>query len=565
MRSNARKASRAKPWPSAERAPALLALVALLAPACERDASSEPRDPPPAAADLARDPRIDYLLVPGARTDHYDVDTSDPLAILEENLLHGQRDPLRRAREELAEHGEAGLRVVRRVIETYFDHPEAYAHLRNAMDVVLRSDLPQARELSLLVLRHPADDLKKIAVEGLQRHGEPRDYDAVRALFDTISPEFRSVVANALWDIDRMRGGAQYLDWIEAGEHPGGWEDFAARLAEAEDPRLVARLAALWPRLPPRDQALCAAPCARAGDDAALQFLRGELESPEAWRAEIAVIALSKSGLEDELDRVARAHPGTRARMLAINALAAPAAAARHVDALRAGLTAEDETVANACLVALAAIGDSAAIDRALEALHAGDPVAAAKAMEALRPRLQADPALARRVLDALVTRHDPESGRPLDEQVQLLRSIGQVPLREAAELLYGLSETARGEIQGLRASHWLLQQVGNVGEPGQRLLAERLAGERDPLRRIDLIEGLALRGGPLALETLLRLAESDGVEPYELLYVADRLTRLGTVEEVAPVLKRAVLRVQQPDVRVALQSLLWTHYPGRR
>ena len=52
---------------------------------------------------------------------------------------------------------------------------------------------------------------------------------------------------------------------------------------------------------------------------------------------------------------------------------------------------------------------------------------------------------------------------------------------------------------------------------------------------------------------------------PYETLYAADRLTRMATVDVAAPLLKRVTLRITQPDVRVALQCLLWANYPGPR
>lgn len=516
--------------------------------------------PPP-----ARDPRIDYLLVPGARTEHYDVDTSDATSILTENLLRGQRDPLRRAREELGAMGEEGLRVAQRVIDSYFQHPDGFAPLQNALEVVHRSDAPGARELCLRMLLHPNDSLRKSAIDALVKHGRPEDYDALYATFETISPEFKQHAMLALEKLDPVRAQEQYLTWIENAEYRAVWDKLMPCLARAENRVVLARLSKLWPKLEGRHRKLAAAACARAGDETALELLRAALASEEPGEAEDALAALVVSGMEDELDRVARTHASRLVRELAMRSLATPGAAGRHVEALRAGLSSTDEETWSACLTALAAVRDEIAIERALAVLSDPASISLATPMNALSAPMQGDPLLAGRVLEALTRRRDPESHLDVDEQVQVLRSISQVPLRGAAELLHEMSKTATGEIQGMPAGRWLVELVGNTGEPGQRLLASELPQATDPLRRLDLIEGISMRGGPFALQTLLALAESETCGPYEILYVADRLTRIGTVAEVAPVLKRATLRVEQPDVRIALQSFLWFHYPGPR
>jgi hypothetical protein len=61
----------------------------------------------------------------------------------------------------------------------------------------------------------------------------------------------------------------------------------------------------------------------------------------------------------------------------------------------------------------------------------------------------------------------------------------------------------------------------------------------------------------------VLELIERDQLAPYELLYAAERLVRIGPAAVVAPALKRATLRTDQDDVRRALQCLLWSSYPG--
>ena len=70
--------------------------------ACQKDTESPestPRASPGAGqASIAQDPRIEFLLAPCAKSETYDVNTSDPVAILKEMLLHGPRDTVNRQR-----------------------------------------------------------------------------------------------------------------------------------------------------------------------------------------------------------------------------------------------------------------------------------------------------------------------------------------------------------------------------------------------------------------------------------------------------------------------------------
>jgi hypothetical protein len=79
------------------------------------------------------------------------------------------------------------------------------------------------------------------------------------------------------------------------------------------------------------------------------------------------------------------------------------------------------------------------------------------------------------------------------------------------------------------------------------------------------LLETLTVSRSSFAAREVLRLVEDGALAPHELLFCAEQLTLLTTVEQAAPVLKRAVLRVEQPQVRVALQCLMWRAYPGPR
>lgn len=541
-----------------------LAACVLLA-GCGKDEQARPATAASAPLPLAQDARIAYLLSPGTRHEHYDVDASNTLGILTETLEHGHRDPLRRAREELAARGEEGLAVARRTIDAHFESPDGGSHLRNALEIVQRSDAPGARELCLRLLRHRDVGLAALAAAALEKHGQPEDYEILMACFDAADPEFKLRFLMAAAKLEPVRAQRQILDWIDRGELDGIWDECGSLLAIATAPDVVGRLSPHWPAMPPRFKALLAAPCARAGDEEALAFLRDEAHSAEQWRAESAVTALQLAEMHAELDEVARRGKVPSARMRALNGLAAPGVAERHAEAFRSNLNFADDGVANAALAVLVRLRDPGAIGRALALVAGQDNEGLRTAMAALREPMRADPELARRVLAALEERRAPESGMELSEQMRTLQALGQVPLEEAARKLVERARTATGTVSGMSARRWLYQQASNAGPAGQLVLAEQLERCDDELERLDLIEAIAAWGGPVGLDVLARFVESDRARPYEVLLASERLARLGTVEQVAPLLKRVTLRVTQPDVRVALQALLWLNFPGPR
>lgn len=215
------------------------------------------------------------------------------------------------------------------------------------------------------------------------------------------------------------------------------------------------------------------------------------------------------------------------------------------------------------CLRILIEAGDPAAIERGFETLSEPGARGVRAALQVLGERLWADPELARRALTVLEDQLDGVAHRPLEEQAGVLSALGRLPLASAAELLLERAEETEGRIQSLRAAHWLTMQAGNVGEAAQPLLVARLERERDPIRRLDLLEALTMRGGNAARDRMLELIDSGSLSPYELLFAADRVVVIGPTGVVAPVLKRATLRVEQDDVRRALQGLLWRSYPA--
>ncbi|HVS11934.1 MAG TPA: HEAT repeat domain-containing protein [Planctomycetota bacterium] len=547
--------------------PSVLPLVLMGACGGEADPEAGSARPPP-----AEDPRIAWLLAPCVNSGHYDVNTADILPILVETVLHGQRDPLQRARIELARQGPEGLEAARRLIERYRNDPAGVYHVRNAIDVVTLSEEPGAREVLVDCIRSRlSESLQLLALRGLRKHGKSQDYDLALEQLEVVSPEFRPELAVLLEKLDPARAARQFGEWIRSGTYPGTAPVMAALLGGSQAREAGLEAKGLWSGAAPLLRPSLAAAAAREGDEEGLVYLREEQRAGEAERRRAAIDALSQARLGSELVWSLREDPSPGLRLAALQGLAEPQEAERGVgpealrSLLRERLADPDERVRAGALQALAASGDPRALDDALELLS--DPAVGALAlgMRALEPRIAQDEALATRAFERLRVRHEAEAARPLAERSDLLHAIGRIPIEPAARLLLDQEGDAQGSISGLHGRRWLMLQVGNTGEPGQRLLARELERERDVVRRLDLIEGLSVRPTELARQALLELVELGEASPYEILYAADRLVRLGPAAEVAPVLKRATLRVVQPDVRMALQCLLWASYPGPR
>jgi hypothetical protein len=192
------------------------------------------------------------------------------------------------------------------------------------------------------------------------------------------------------------------------------------------------------------------------------------------------------------------------------------------------------------------------------------DPNARRVAMHALRRAFRVSPASQDRARD-MILRLFEERTRDT-ERASLLQALAQVPQRAAAEFLLQVGRQLEGEIEGWPAHRWCTHQILNTGRAGCELLLEELALETDPFRRLDLIAavtGFARDETPLddvraALEGIL---DDPATSPYERVFAASRLIRLGPSAEVAPFLKRVYLASTDPLARPALQCLLWVWY----
>ncbi len=550
----------------APRAAALLAAVvcAAASPGCNGDAEAEVCDP--AAYSVRDDPRIAPLFGRCARSDFYDRNLADVVPILIEKLARGQREPLKRAKEELAAMGEAAIPELRRFVDLHFAEPQGFAYLQNALDVLKLSEAPGARPILLRCLEHPGDAVRLAAVQGLgNRHGKPEDFDRLEQHLAIEIKEQKHVVALALHGVDPARAEDLYLGWIRTGERTGLWKFIAIPLSRSRRAATRAACSELFADVALDVRAYVAAPAAAAGDAEALAFLEAELGEHTAearQRRTNATRAASEAGLRDLLATTFRSDPSPQIRAVAAEGLNAPDElddATR--DLLRGGLDDLSSIVRGACLSMLVARGDEVACERALAQLGEGT-LQLQEAMTALARRLPSDAELAERTYRRLLERDELEAFLPLNERAGTLKSIGQVPTPAAAEFLRALALEHDGELlEGLPVHRWAMIQAANTGDPGRGWLADQLADEEDPLRRLDLLWAISAARTDATRERLLALVEEPGVSPEEVLFGAARLCQLGPTAEVAGRLKRLANRMEEPEARVALQCLLWKWY----
>jgi hypothetical protein len=211
------------------------------------------------------------------------------------------------------------------------------------------------------------------------------------------------------------------------------------------------------------------------------------------------------------------------------------------------------------CLGALVSRGDASARDTLLQMLS-GPREDLETALHALRESFARDPELARAAFDILEKLARNERVAITDPRA-IDRAIGQIPLPVATQFLVDRAATATGMVSGLPAARWYMQQAGNTGPPGRAFLRARWDDETDLARRFDLIMAGSFEKTDDVRIFLEHVIESERATPWEILFAADILVHLGPASHVAPLLKRATLRVSDPRVRPALHCLLWAWY----
>lgn len=547
-----------------------------------RTALEEGPPEPTLAERYAADPRIRLLLEPCGHGKPFEGDTSAMIEVLVAKLGVGaQLEPLRRAKQELAKIGAPAEPALRRLYDESSREQFLTPVALNVLEVCGIADDDFGLAIAREGLVSPREDLRAKASYVFRKHGRPEDYDLVKAsLLASSSPELGQKFALAMKACDPGRFHYEVVDLIDAlRENEGGLavgelaDVLAAECADAVDPVLVDQLYTRAAGLAPRHRAYMIAPAAALADSphhaAALDELRALLKDPLPAPRQNACNALARAGLVAEvlpaltLDE----SPGVRSVVTNLVAEAVRSGKLAAEDArphLRSGLADPDVAVMSGSLAALLQMGDEVAWAEALRRLEGSlpDRDLAVRALGDAWPGLGAAAAdQARSRLVRIFERRAGE-GAASAELTSVLKALGSVPGRATAEFLLDVGVRLAGQqVSGIDGHWWCVGQAYNAGPEAQAVIRERLAGETDPFRRLDLIAFLWQDPHPDAVEVMLGVLTDPSRDPHERLYVAERLLNMGATQRVAPTLKQVYWESTDPVLKPGLQCLLWIWY----
>lgn len=523
---------------------------------------------------LLGDPRIESLLAPCPQRSLYAEEIGQTEVLIERlvgKLETGQLEVLKRAKEELGAIGAPVVPALRRLIERSYTNAFDSPYIENALGAAALMEDPAARELLLLGFDHPQETVRGLAVTGLRlRHARAEDYERLlERLAAPEAPAMRAGLAEALFRADPARAEALVLQWLRTGVEEALWNTTLPLLVQTDRPETIAAAAAVFDQLRlPTQRLWVAVTGARGvqlgldvpGSEAAYEAVQTALVEGEWGERMVLCEALANVGWIEPLLEVARSDPNLQVQMVAANHVgAAEGWNDERREALAALLDASDSQLRAQVLQRLVEHGDLEALDRALVQLQSELAGPLQSALLALREPINERAELQPRVQAALEERLAKDEGAPLRDRKNTIKAVGILRTAWAAETLLAIARAHPGErIEGLRAHEWITIQAANTGAAGRDRLLELLAEERDPLNRLDLIRAVSIERTEAARERLFTVLEAGPDSELELLFVADRLARVGPSHLVAPRLKRVLYDVEDPQVRRALSCLMW-------
>ena len=485
--------------------------------------------------------------------------TVDMTEVLVSKLEMGTRDPLMRAKQELAATGAAAIPALRALFYRAYQNPWKHGVVENVLAACTMMEEPLGLDMLRYALGHRQESVRQSALRGLGLHGGPQDYDLVRGWLPMVqSPQLRAAYVGCMGTLDSERLGVDLADWLRDGLQQDLYPHVMGSVLKVRDPRTAERLKVLAGDRDDVWTCMLYGPAASLGDQEALDRLHKMLQSEEPVLRQHAVQTLGAIGRGlDAALLFNDAHAGIRS--LVAQTLV-DSSASEEINAwLRDGIEDPDERVREICLGALAVRGDDLAVAHSL-ALLEGNAMERSLGIRSLRLVFEQNPSVAQDAFARLVPMVEMASGDGT-VPVELLQILAQVRGRASALYLMELAMGSTGRIKGLDSFRWLVGQVWNTGPAGRELLREQLLLEEDPFRRLSLIEFVWQDHSEASRALLLEILEQDHRHPFERLYLADRCTRLGPASRVASVIKRVYLEQTHVQVRPALQCLLWIWY----
>jgi hypothetical protein len=492
----------------------------------------------------------------------FDSDTTDMVSVLVSKLDgRGGRDSLEVARTEVAGAGADAIEPLTRLFDEVFSDPYRQGVVQNILGACALMEDDSGLEIMRRGLDHQSDAALLAAVDGLRVRGQPVDYVRLSTRLQMArSAGSRNSLSSAMGYVDLDALLNDLVGWIDRSENVDLYAGLVKKACSATEPQLVAgfldrrRATGITPVM----QCYLIAPSARDGNLATLQELIDSTMEAHTPLARAAVEALGLVGLGHEVQAAFLEHGNARVRYAAAEVLAAHADFASILPTFERGLNDPDGQVRTLVRRTLVRRGHEQAIATCLQDLRASISIRSAAIFD-LRQGWNLDSDVPQRALEALQARlEEPASARDRND---LIYSIGFIPLREAALFIMAQAPNLPPTIGQLDAFEWCCGAVYNTGEVGRQVLRELYRTETDPMNRVALIQYIWQDKEPASLEVLLEAFLNEETNPYERLFLADRMIRIGPATRLAPIIKRTYLGITHPVVRPALQCLLWAFY----
>jgi hypothetical protein len=512
----------------------------------------------------SEDERIVALLRPCPEQGHFTGDTSEMLPVLVRKLEQSQRDVLHNVREELARGGDEAIAELARLVQRLYTERHGSHTIKNALGVIQMSDRGGTDEALAIVgscLGHPQETVRSAAIRALTEHSAPALYDSLSSLLPIAGALSLPSLFTALHHADAVRFEEDFASWIAEDEYVENWADAARLVAMTATAESGERLGELDPdELDPETYAFLLAADSHHRGESALDELRKMIEGDDLQRRMNALVALQYTDSVSLMIGVLSGDPNPQLRQVAASQLAAHAKEPEVRPVLFAGISDSDHGTRASCLEALLAVGDEAAVDYVLTLLE-GRQGEVEEALRASRGAWDANPRLVDRAREILSRRLDELRAEPFERWGFLIQALSVVPGPESARFLLDLARSFEEGSQGRGSYRSVVSQAGNTGPDGREVLMAAWRTEEDLEYRFDLLWAASFGHDESTRSFLTEVVLAERSAPHERLFVAERLAREGPAAEVAPLLKRATLRMTDSVFRPAMECLLWRWY----
>ena len=508
-----------------------------------------------------QDERVDPLLYNSPFKRTFDAQVAYMVPLWVSKLEHGTKEPLRQAKKEL---GVAGATAVPELTNLWdeisgsADGKWRTGVLENILQACNNMSGPEALPLLRKALGHAAGSVRLAALPALATHGDASDYDLVAIWLPVLgSGDIKSEYTTTMKALDPSRFNDDVISWFRSGQHPEVWPYLALDAADCRDPEQAKEFKSLAPLRDDKFVPFLMAPSAALGDYDALQELLTRLNHERPGTRQFAIQALGAIGMTEALAPLIHdEHAGVR-RLVVQELVDNPSETGSEY--LRDATKDLDPSVRKTALKELVLRGHELTVAEALTMLE-GSLSERTLAIDALRHAWDVNPGSAERAYASLLSVWQREELDPR-ARMSVLESLSHVQLEESAAFLMDFGRQYEGLLKGRTAHRLVCGMLWNTGTPGRDLMREALKTETDPFRRLDLIEFIWQDHSVASREALLGVLLDESRSPYERLYAADRLARIGPAEVVAPALKRVYTQNTHREVRPAMQTLLWTWY----